>query len=371
MKPSTYVFDADGDTELILKTCQDQVLYWDDEVLSVGQEKPKTNHGKRKRQSTSQRRNQKGKFDKPVDEDIKHLHLGERPGTVPGQIEVGMLVSKKHLALASPYFRKMFSGPFAEANVGDGGHRQVRASDWDPEAFILLLNIIHGHHREVPKQIDLRMLAKLSIIVDYYECHESMDVYADIWLKHLQDELPRTYGGDCMLWLLISWVFSREDIFESMVALALRSSKQLIEAKDLPIPADLLKRIDQGRQDILEPVFSKIYGLLDGLLENSECSYECSCMLLGCLTKHLSKHGMLNPRITGPFNGFSVDGIQETFQELEAPKYLRWGDHRSFSQPHQCNIKAKLQPVLRDVEYWLRGVFWEDIMSMMKSKTKL
>jgi hypothetical protein len=127
-----------------------------------------------------------------------------------------MLVSGKHLALASSYFEMMFAGPFTEAETDHSGLHQVKASDWDPEAFNIILTIIHGYHRDIPRLVNLEMLAKLAIIVDYYKCHKSIELHADIWLENLTSELPTVYRRDCILYMFISWVFTKSDIFQKM-----------------------------------------------------------------------------------------------------------------------------------------------------------
>lgn len=38
--------------------------------------------------------------------------------------------------------------------------------------MLILMNIIQGRNRSVPEIINLEMLARLAILVDYYDCHE-------------------------------------------------------------------------------------------------------------------------------------------------------------------------------------------------------
>lgn len=169
---------------------------------------------------------------------------GERCGVLPDQVEIRMLVSGQHLALASSYFAKMFASPFTEAETDQSGLRQVKASDWDPEAFNIILTIIHGYHRDVPRIVSLEMLAKLAIIVDYYGFHESIELHADIWLENLKSGIPVVYGRDCILYMLISWVFTKSDIFQKMTRLALQQSRDLIGSEGLLLPTHILGKID-------------------------------------------------------------------------------------------------------------------------------
>ncbi|KAL5610525.1 hypothetical protein FOBRF1_006642 [Fusarium oxysporum] len=113
---------------------------------------------------------------------VQDWGFGEKPGIRYNQVEIRMLVLGKHLELASSPFKKMLVGPFMEGIVDISGRRWITASGWDPEAFNIVLTIMHGYHRDVPKSLSLEMLTKLAMIVDYYDCHESLELYADIWL---------------------------------------------------------------------------------------------------------------------------------------------------------------------------------------------
>jgi hypothetical protein len=168
------------------------------------------------------------------------IHFGEYPGDAPGEVCYRMLVSSPHLVLASPVFQAMVEGPYAEGSTDHRGIYRFTTHGWNQEALVIVLDIIHGHHRSVPKSLDLEMLAKVAVIVDYYKCHEIVEVFADKWLKVLQKGRTDHYGKASMLWLLISWVFSCPEIFERMAGLALKHSTRLILAEDVPIPGGIL-----------------------------------------------------------------------------------------------------------------------------------
>jgi hypothetical protein len=112
------------------------------------------------------------------------------------------------------------------------------------------------------------------------------------------------------------------------------------------------EQIDKARQDSLDDIFSAIYDLLDLLQEEPVCSYECSSMLLGVLTKELKKHGILSPRSAQPFYGFSIKGSKDIIKGLRKPYwYNTRGKHNS---EHSCTIQQKLSPALDKVENELR-----------------
>ncbi|KAF4960488.1 hypothetical protein FSARC_10456 [Fusarium sarcochroum] len=406
-KPSTYVFDSNGDTYLTLVTYKAQTFNWVTETIWVGQETPTAKHSKKKKRKKKETKEEgsvlppsspppsppaiqespvtvpaslretdaavlsfardedpeyvdekrigSGRTDTETNADIPDLQVrdwgyGERPGVLHDHVEIRMLVSGKHLELASSYFGKLFAGPFMEAKPDQSGFRRVTANDWDPEAFNIVLTIMHGYHQAVPRSLSVEMLAKLAMIVDYYGCHESIELYTDIWLGNLKSKVPTVYGQDCILYMFISWVFTQPDMFQRMTQLALRHSGMLIEAEVLAIPGDLLEQIDDARQDSLASIFSAIYDLLDLLQKEPECSYECSSMLLGVLTKELRKHGCLSPRSARPFFGFSIEGSKDLINGLRKPY---WYDER-YSSRHSCTIQQKLSVTLEKMENELR-----------------
>lgn len=153
--------------------------------------------------------------------------------------ELRVLVSSCLLANTSTVFRRLLDsrgqGDASSAsfqNVGssdDFRHQEqpcgsqqyltLAVGDSDMECFLILLSIIHGRRSDVPTEVSLATLGKFALLVQYYHCHEITKPFVDGWISKLENTVPKSYGRDCVQWLLISWVFSRSDIFEIMVAL--------------------------------------------------------------------------------------------------------------------------------------------------------
>lgn len=146
-------------------------------------------------------------------------------------------VSSKHLSLASRRFERMLTGNWEEAKtIHEDGYRHVTLdAGFDPDALKLLLNIIHGKTRKVPRSLDLEMLAKLSVLVDDFECFEEVEVFVDIWLDKLPYSPPTEYSRDLVLWILVSSVFHKSELFESTTCAAIWHSTEPIETLGLPI----------------------------------------------------------------------------------------------------------------------------------------
>lgn len=143
----------------------------------------------------------------------------EDPKVPSGSIH--FLVSSKHMILASPVFKAMPGGYFKEGLLlRASGKLKLPLPDDDPIAFEILLNIIHGHHREVPRYVSLWLLTRLAILVDKYQMLERLKVFSDMWINELQFRgfTPEYFTPDTLSlsWLSISWVFRKTKIFRKV-----------------------------------------------------------------------------------------------------------------------------------------------------------
>ncbi|KAK3064938.1 hypothetical protein LTS18_001902, partial [Coniosporium uncinatum] len=127
---------------------------------------------------------------------------------------VKIRVSSRHLTLASPYYSDMFKGSMKEADTfRNNGSAQVQVEDIDADALVVVMRIIHGRTREVPRTVTLEILAKIAVIVDLYQCHEAVELFTDMWITHLKTTVPKMYSRDAVLWICISWVFQQRNEF--------------------------------------------------------------------------------------------------------------------------------------------------------------
>ena len=122
----------------------------------------------------------------------------------------------------------------------DKGHAELQLMNDDPDAFLIVLNLIHGHNRKVPREIDLPMLTEIAVIVDKYEVLEITEIMAEHWLQNLEKTVPLTLNEDLLSWMCISWVFKKADIFKKVTKIAQLESKGFLDEKQLPIPESIL-----------------------------------------------------------------------------------------------------------------------------------
>lgn len=161
-------------------------------------------------------------------------------------IKIPMLVSFRHMMLASPVFRAMLDGNFKEGrDLTSNGKVQVPLPDDDPAALAIILNIVHGHNRRVPRRVSLELLTNITILVDKYQMVEAVEFFAETWMEGLKKVIPTNYGSrtDVHRWISIAWVFNCQGNFKSMTQITTRyTGARLVDEVDgrLPIPAIIL-----------------------------------------------------------------------------------------------------------------------------------
>jgi hypothetical protein len=190
----------------------------------------------------------KNKSKTPADLDkIRSLQPYQENGD-PNEVE--FRVSTKHLSIASSVFRKMMRGNFQESQPNEKGFLEIRAWDWNTQALLILLDIIHGHHRQVPRKLDLDTIAQIGLLVDYYDCLEIVQVFFDHWHVHLHDwwkygwlnfdkSSINSFGEAESLLLFIALTFRSPVVFKNLTISAILTTTGVVETH-LPIPSQVL-----------------------------------------------------------------------------------------------------------------------------------
>jgi hypothetical protein len=154
--------------------------------------------------------------------------------------EKQFLCSQKHLTFASRRASKIFLSNFKEASKEDDGFYHWKFEDiFDAEAFELVLNIIHGKTRNVPRAVSLNLLAAVASIVDDLECHDTLAFFSQGWILDFEKLAPICTKTLAQL-ILVSFVFENASIFKEASRLAVLHSRGAISSYGLPIRVAIL-----------------------------------------------------------------------------------------------------------------------------------
>ncbi|RYO65256.1 hypothetical protein AA0113_g5273 [Alternaria arborescens] len=287
----------------------------------------------------------------------------------PEEESIHYHVSSRHLMLASPVFKRALNKDgFTESVRNEiDGFFHVQASDWDPEAFLIVLQILHGRNKQVPRKVSLDMLAKIAILEDYYTFGESLDVFTEMWIQELiRVSIPTVYCRDLVLWIWVAWLFDKDQQFEEATTVAIKQSTEALRTLDLPIPPILSDEIDNTRYQAIEFVIEALHDRLERYRStdylcpsNANQSFMCGSFLLGSVTKELSRLNFMSPRPEVPFPGLSFDRTCELVGAMQSPWW--YSANGSYSRAHSCTLNAAMKTLIEDVSTAVGGLNLGDL----------
>jgi hypothetical protein len=110
------------------------------------------------------------------------------------------------------------------------------------DALLILLRIAHLQFDLVPSTLDKSMLAEVAILCDRYDCVKLVQPWLSSWIENTWGVITRSHKGwrdegniirTNEMWLTISWVFDKPDIFAPLARLALEEVKITPDGKCL------------------------------------------------------------------------------------------------------------------------------------------
>ncbi|XEU97727.1 hypothetical protein FSHL1_003013 [Fusarium sambucinum] len=340
MKPIAYDIDPGGDAEIVLKgTINAQAII------------PRIN-----RQFPLQGERRDPTYDGHTDSHFDNPYCGvfDDDDADPGdetKVEVRMRVSSRHLILASRTFRVMLGGPWSEnlAFNSQSGPAQIKASGWDPAAFTVVLDAIHGRYNGIPEAINIGLLCRIASVVDYYDCHQCLRHTSYVWMENLCKNYKKTTTlcKSSLMWLFVSWVFSSQDLMNAMSRIILSKTQDIsdISSRDLPL-GPILEKIDVTRQELIDRLITALERLRQTLLGETSCprgNSNCPIMMLGNLMRTNHKLWMFGIP-DAPYNGYSVSGI--VAEIAKSSEHFGYYGKSSCS----CTIKSRLKTTLDGIE---------------------
>ncbi|KAB8301313.1 hypothetical protein EYC80_003194 [Monilinia laxa] len=257
--------------------------------------------------------------------------------------EIHMLVSSKHLVLVSPVFKAMLQWTNFKEGYATKAHGKVEVPlpDDDPDAMRILVDIVHCHHKDVPRKVKLGLLTHLAVLVDKYRLHEAVQIYSDMWISHAKKRFPSSMAEDgveaCLQWLCISWVFEKQREFTSMTRIFQQESTQSLSAIisdsawDIPIPSNVVEHIEQDRIRALDEAISALRDTMESYQSSTlicrgrpthlpmdeipQHNKQCDAMTLGMLIKEAIYHD-LYPLPEAPYTGHSFVSVYDSYQSF-------------------------------------------------------
>ncbi|KAI9934504.1 hypothetical protein MW887_000118 [Aspergillus wentii] len=200
-----------------------------------------------------------------VKQEINSSNTAQHPPIESESPEFRYRVSSKHLILAPQYIKQTITKPPPEGSEQDSV--DLGLSDCDPDALLIILNIIHGYNSKVPRSVSIELLLDLAAVVEHLQCHEVVEVFASIWIQRAKDE-QGPLSDEASL-VSIGWAF--------------RDNARIRD--------DLENTQENARNELFSLLELGLNCLCD---TNIQCCFSCDAMCLGLLVKHRTTQGIHN-----------------------------------------------------------------------------
>ncbi|KAH9218770.1 hypothetical protein DL95DRAFT_331992 [Leptodontidium sp. 2 PMI_412] len=295
--------------------------------------------------------------------------------------EIHMLVSAKHLTVASPVFRAMLQhSNFKEGNeLRRLGRVEVPLPDDDHVAFGIMMHIIHGRVRKIPRKVSLEVMTNLSILVDKYQTLEVFELILDVWMPELEKNFPATLNDEVLPWLSIAWVFQLPDPFKKLTKILENRGNGIVDGereKSLPIPSRIFDKIEARRQEAIQEAlnhlesFFRKYQAPGGVCKASKKPFygphniACDGTMIGTFLRSASSHDLW-PAPLAPFKGWSVRFMTTTIGSLDIKSMCDVNKVRERWEPEPTRshgVMETLDAQMYEIEQGLQGL---DIKSFL------
>ncbi|KAK5235462.1 hypothetical protein LTR47_003647 [Exophiala xenobiotica] len=229
-------------------------------------------------------------------------------------------VSSKHLILASRVFRAMFNGNFREAvELHKQEVSKVPLPDDNPDAMVVLLNIVHGLNKQVPRKIGETLFLDIVTLIDKYEFHEAAYVFTDIWFgdlwKWTEKAPPHLFH-----WIYICWVLRKGYDFTNLTRTAILESQSGLGQSDAgPCPAFIITKVESQRLALVSACLARLtdtLGRYEIPMQQCRTNKDCDALVLGSLIQKLKPLGLFPvPLPDAPT--MSVKELSSFFRGLE------------------------------------------------------
>ncbi|KAE8372330.1 hypothetical protein BDV26DRAFT_103321 [Aspergillus bertholletiae] len=256
--------------------------------------------------------------------------------------------SSKHLILACRQFERSLQPGFQEgATLRATGSVRFPIRDWEAVPFLILMLIIHQRTRMVPKQISFQRMAEIAQLVDYYECHEAVELFADLWLTDLKIKSGTPNSVRCAeMMLFISWVFNQAPAFKVSSKYLESMSTSMISFDKLPVPRLIQDEINLSRRTLITRIIESMNKLFSDLRDSGvQCSERCDCARLGALVKGMHRIGILSMSIFSTLEGISFTKLAQDCRKITTP-----ASACGKASYNACSIYSTVDPVLKVAE---------------------
>ncbi|KAL4914841.1 hypothetical protein BDW62DRAFT_135919 [Aspergillus aurantiobrunneus] len=270
--------------------------------------------------------------------------------------ELYIRVSSKHLTLSSPSLARIFRPSRSDPRMTQNHYPMQHARGSSSIASIYMLAILHNRNHLVPRSVSLTTLTDMASLVNRYGCYEAIKGVADNWIDALVDvAVPYPTEEWRIIWVMIAWVFRRNDVFTRFTRdLILESTGRIASRHPLAIPRAIVDMLNQIRARSIQAIIANLHAIRESialgcLTEIQErrhqplhtpSSNQCVDAVTHACNTAMTEMGLLPTGPQGPlYDGYSIAYLVNTCYILgisEGQGYMRRERH------HMCSFQYRV-----------------------------
>ncbi|KAF5585263.1 het-d [Fusarium subglutinans] len=144
--------------------------------------------------------------------------------------------------VASRRARAMFQSDYRETRKTevDGLYHWEIGPLFDPEAFRIVMQVIHVQAQDLPDEVTLQMIVSIAEIVDDLQCHDALSFFVKVWINRLSESVPSHMCDELVQWIFVASVFGLDEKFKQATRVAIMCSTGPIDLLGLPMRPDIV-----------------------------------------------------------------------------------------------------------------------------------
>ena len=115
--------------------------------------------------------------------------------------------------------------------------------------------------------------------------------------------------------------------------------------------------MEKQRQAFVEKIVSDLHHTVQYLQTRQRCTWECSSMLVGALSRQMWRENLLDITPDGLYLGYSVVSVVKALKRIQTPV---WRSSTDPGRNHSCTLRSFLQPVYYTGDDGLPGLSLEE-----------
>ncbi|KAB8295028.1 hypothetical protein EYC80_006975 [Monilinia laxa] len=281
---------------------------------------------------------------------------------------ITILISSRHMALASPVFDAMLAHEkFKEGfELKTSPKVEITLPDDDPIAFEILASVIHHRNKSIPKSVSFKLLTNLAALTEKYLMHEALHIVSQLWVDNVSTDHSSLPSGQADLRkicpsIFISWVFGNQHGFNICTEFAILHSKENFGSDftdQYLLPTSIITEIKNARIKAFDEVFSALNNaFVQRTGPHSLCDVadeHCDFLTMGSLIQNAADNGFW-PFPREPHIGKTVSELFCGISKFDIDTICRDG-----RCPNRVNFEETTLRGITNIQSQIRGLSVEN-----------